>query len=157
MYNLEFRKIYTDRKFCLCGCRNVIQEENWGLRIFLDGKITSIEEVLEIIEKFEFEVKDLSAKTIVCKYCGHCCLHGPELSEKELEYLSANYPEYREDYMQIISGKPCQFGGENTGPCKFPENARPFQCRILYCEANIVGFESMYNFLGGFLGWTSLN
>ncbi|MEW5820238.1 MAG: hypothetical protein AB1782_08620 [Cyanobacteriota bacterium] len=157
MYKLEFKPIYTDKKLCLCGCSDSIQEENWGLKVIINGKLTSFEECKEIIEKFEDAVRDLSGKTLTCKYCGNCCNNGPEISKMELDYLFKTFPEHKNDYINITSGHDCPAGGSQKGPCIFSINARPLQCRLLYCEANIVGFEYLYNFLAEFIGWSKVD
>lgn len=157
MCNVEFQEIYTDKKICLCGCGKSTSEENWGLKVIIEGSINSVEECFQIVEMFEKHLDKLKDKTTVCKYCGNCCSHGPELSQKELEYLLNKFPEYKKYYDQINSGVPCPLGGKNKGPCILPIDARPLQCRILFCEANIVGFERFYNFLGKYLNWTVID
>ena len=156
MYNLEIENIYTDKKFCLCGCGRIIDEENWGIKIKVHGEVESIKETIELIEQFEYAVNNLSKKSLVCNYCGKCCNYGPEITKKELEYYIKNFPEYENLYKQIKSGENCPAGGIEKGPCCFSKDARPFQCRLLYCEANIVGFESFYNFIGKYFNWSSV-
>ena len=156
MYKINFKLIYADEKIDLMGFQKPIKEDNWGIKIEIDGQLESIEECIEIIEEYEEQLEELSLKTTVCKECGHCCLHGPEISSKEINYYISKFPEYRLYYEGLKSGEPCEIGGIGKYPCLLPKEARPLQCRLLYCEANIVGFESFYNFIGEYLSWTTI-
>jgi hypothetical protein len=156
MYRINFEKIYTDQKYCLCGCQKVISEENWGIKVSIEGSVDGIQECLEIINLFENEMRELSQKTLTCKYCGHCCENAPEVSEKEIEYFSKLFPELASNYKLIKPGSPCLHGGKDKAKCLFPLEARPLQCRILFCQANIVGFEKLYTVLAEYLGWSKL-
>lgn len=156
MYKISFEQIYTDETLDLMGVQKPVKEENWGLKIEISGQLESVEECIEIIEKYEGQLEELALKTVVCKQCGHCCLHGPEMFIKELNYYSRKFPGYKRYYERLKSGFPCELGGIETQPCSLPKEARPLQCRLLYCEANIVGFESFYNFIGEYLNWTTI-
>lgn len=157
MYVFDIQNIYTDKKYCLCGCGQVFAEENWGLKLVVEGEISSYTECLELVSQFEKKIAELSQKAVVCLYCGNCCLHGPEISRLEQKYLIEAFPCYKNFYDQLKAGLPCPLGGKSKGPCNFPLEARPLQCRLLFCEANIVGFERLYNFIGQYLGWTQTN
>lgn len=155
-YQVTYEEIYTDKKYCLCGCGKVLDEENWGLRVTFDGQISSVEDCYRIIEEFENKVKELSKNAKVCNYCGKCCEHAPEISVLEMGYLKKHFPDYVQKYRLIEPCLPCPLSDKLKATCELPESQRPLQCRMLYCEANIVGFETLYNVLADFLGWKRL-
>lgn len=156
MYTISFKQIYSDEKLDLMGFKKPVKEDNWGIKIEVSGQLESLEECVKIIEEYEARLQELSLKTTVCKECGHCCLYGPEMSSKEMTYYISNFPEYSQYYQRMKSGVPCEVGGIDRHPCLLPKEARPLQCRMLYCEASIIGFESFYNFIGEYLNWTTI-
>lgn len=155
--NLDIQKFHIDKKYCACGCHQLVEDESWGLNIAVEGKIGSFEDCLKIIELFEGELEDLNNLTSVCNNCGKCCSNGPEITTGEMTYLKEIFPQYKDLYDKITPAKPCPFGGEYLGQCQFPKTARPLQCRILFCNAKLNGFETLFNLLAEYLDWTKIS
>lgn len=155
-YSITIDKTESAIKYCTCGCGKIIDNNAWGLTINCEGSLNSIENCYDVVKYYEQKVKELSEVTEVCKSCGKCCNHGPEISSIEKQHLVQTYPQYKDHYESIKPCAPCLLSNNEHARCILPQYARPLQCRILYCAAQISGFENFYNFLGDYLGWSKI-